>query len=102
MAIGQIIRPVVLVEGHVERVSELKRKDDGSIFALEVHLKQPHDGIVKFKMFESDFSQRPSVGDFCIVECSVSESGQYGTELAYERPGFDALDRIHALLKKAA
>lgn len=105
MAIGRSIRPLVIVAGNVERTRELKRKSDGSVYGLEVTLKQSNHAVAAFTIYSRPGAPvAPAIGEFVAVECSVEESREFGTSLGYERPAYDAIDLIQSNLsgKKAA
>ncbi len=103
MAIGRMIRPAVLVDGVVERVAERKSKKSGEVFAHEVTLKQHSDAVMTYTVYTRSREEYglPAVGEFAAVECSVEESREWGTSLNFERPAFDALDRIQSALSAA-
>ncbi len=106
MAIGRSIRPHVILDGTVERTRELRKKKDNSVYGHEIVLKQQHDAVAAFTIYQGNGAPPvPAVGEYVAVEASVEESRDFGTSLAFEKFAFDALDRMHTAFnasKKAA
>lgn len=111
MAIGRTVRPLLLVDGTVERTAPLRNKAQ-EVYAHEITLSQDNGAQVAFRVYNDDSGRPamttfPSIGDYLAAEVSVSESRDWGATLAFERPAFDRLDQIGSNLaalsnKKAA
>ncbi|WP_449280972.1 hypothetical protein [Leucobacter sp.] len=100
MAIARTVRPTVIIAGEVERTRELKRKSDQSVYAKEITIRQDAGALASITMYDRPGTPPvPQIGEFIAAECSIEESREFGASLGFERPAFDALDRIATGLK---
>lgn len=95
MAIARSVSPIVVIAGDVERLRELRKKADNSVYGHEVTLALSNDARASYTIYErDDRPQLPRIGEFVAVEASLQESRDYGASLSYERSAEAALDAI--------
>ena len=103
MAISRSVRPSVLVAGVVDRVRELRKKSDNSVYGHEVVVAQPTGAQAAYTMYTGrGGAVVPQAGEFVTAECTIEESRDFGASLAYESAGHDMLDQIHSALSVSA
>lgn len=106
MAITRNVDPAFIVAGRVESVRDITGKQEknlGDLVFRVVTIRQDNEARLEFKVWARDVdSVGPlDIGAFVAVEASYTNSREFGGELTFRRPAFDALDLIHSNMQAA-